>query len=522
MTNSIKQSGAEQDRVYIFDTTLRDGEQSPGASMTLEEKLQIAELLDAMGVDVIEAGFPIASNGDFESVSEVAKLMKNAQVCGLARAGAKDIDRAADAVKHAKNPRIHTFISTSPVHMKHKLQMEPDEVMEAIAFSVSHARNHVENVEWSPEDATRTDRDFLCATVETAIKAGATTINIPDTVGYTVPQEYFEIITMLRERVPNIDKAIISTHCHNDLGLAVANSLAGVQAGARQVECTINGLGERAGNAALEEIVMALNVRNDAMPQWTNIETTSLARASKLVSSVTAFPVQYNKAIVGQNAFAHESGIHQDGMLKNNQTYEIMTPESVGISQTSLVMGKHSGRHAFREKIKALGYELGDNQLQEAFTRFKDLADRKKHVFDDDIVALVDDEVAKGADRVKLVSLRVIAGSEGPQQAMLKLEIDGKETEIDSTGDGPVDATFNAINALFPHEANLQLYQVHAVTEGTDAQAEVSVRLEEKGKTVTGRAADTDTMVASARAYVSALNKLLIKREKQAPDSLTA
>ena len=522
MTNSIKQSGAEQDRVYIFDTTLRDGEQSPGASMTLEEKLQIAELLDAMGVDVIEAGFPIASNGDFESVSEVAKLMKNAQVCGLARAGAKDIDRAADAVKHAKNPRIHTFISTSPVHMKHKLQMEPDEVMEAIAFSVNHARNHVENVEWSPEDATRTDRDFLCATVETAIKAGATTINIPDTVGYTVPKEYFEIITMLRERVPNIDKAIISTHCHNDLGLAVANSLSGVQAGARQVECTINGLGERAGNAALEEIVMALNVRNDAMPQWTNIETTSLARASKLVSSVTAFPVQYNKAIVGQNAFAHESGIHQDGMLKNNQTYEIMTPESVGISQTSLVMGKHSGRHAFREKIKALGYELGDNQLQEAFTRFKDLADRKKHVFDDDIVALVDDEVAKGADRVKLVSLRVIAGSEGPQQAMLKLEIDGKETEIDSTGDGPVDATFNAINALFPHEANLQLYQVHAVTEGTDAQAEVSVRLEEKGKTVTGRAADTDTMVASARAYVSALNKLLIKREKQAPDSLTA
>ena len=522
MTDSIKQSGAEADRIYIFDTTLRDGEQSPGASMTLEEKLQIAEMLDAMGVDVIEAGFPIASNGDFESVSEVAKLMKNAQVCGLARAGAKDIDRAADAVKHAQNPRIHTFISTSPVHMKHKLQMEPDEVMEAIAFSVSHARNHVENVEWSPEDATRTDRDFLCATVETAIKAGATTINIPDTVGYTVPQEYFEIISMLRERVPNIDKAIISTHCHNDLGLAVANSLSGVQAGARQVECTINGLGERAGNAALEEIVMALNVRNDAMPQWTNIETTMLARASKLVSSVTAFPVQYNKAIVGQNAFAHESGIHQDGMLKNNQTYEIMTPESVGISQTSLVMGKHSGRHAFREKIKALGYDLGDNQMQEAFTRFKDLADRKKHVFDDDIIALVDDEVAKGADRVKLLSLRVIAGSEGPQKATLKLEIDGKETEIDSTGDGPVDATFNAINALFPHEANLQLYQVHAVTEGTDAQAEVSVRLEEKGKTVTGRAADTDTMVASARAYVSALNKLLIKREKQAPDSLTA
>ena len=522
MTDSTKQNGATSDRVYIFDTTLRDGEQSPGASMTLEEKLQIAELLDIMGVDIIEAGFPIASNGDFESVTEVAKLVKNAQVCGLARAGAKDIDRAGDAVKHAQNPRIHTFISTSPVHMKHKLQMQPEDVMEAVAFSVGHARQYTDNVEWSPEDATRTDRDFLCATVETAIKAGATTINIPDTVGYTMPQEYFDIITMLRERVPNIDKAIISTHCHNDLGLAVGNSLAGVQAGARQVECTINGLGERAGNAALEEIVMALNVRNDLMPQWTGIETTMLSRASRLVSSVTAFPVQYNKAIVGQNAFAQESGIHQDGMLKNNQTYEIMTPESVGISETSLVMGKHSGRHAFREKIKALGYELGDNQMQEAFVRFKDLADRKKHVFDDDIVALVDDEVAKGADRIKLVSLRVVAGSEGPQQAMLKLDIDGVETEIESTGDGPVDATFNAIKALFPHEAVLQLYQVHAVTEGTDAQAEVSVRLEEAGKTVTGRAADTDTLVASARAYLSALNKLLIKREKQAPDSMTA
>ena len=394
--------------------------------------------------------------------------------------------------------------------------------MEAVAFSVEHARNYTDNVEWSPEDATRTDRDYLCAVVETAIKAGATTINIPDTVGYTMPQEYVETITMLRNRVPNIDKAIISTHCHNDLGLAVANSLAGVQAGARQIECTINGIGERAGNAALEEIVMALNVRADLMPQWTGIETTMLARASKLVSAVTAFPVQYNKAIVGQNAFAHESGIHQDGMLKNNQTYEIMTPESVGISQTSLVMGKHSGRHAFREKIKTLGYELGDNQLQEAFTRFKDLADRKKHVFDDDIVALVDDEVAKGVDTIKLSFLSVIAGSEGPQTAKLGLDIDGQASQVESTGDGPVDAIFNAIKALFPHEAVLQLYQVHAVTEGTDAQAEVSVRLEENGKTVTGRGADTDTMVASARAYISALNKLLVKREKQAPDTMLA
>ena len=522
MTQKQQHNGSKNDRVYIFDTTLRDGEQSPGASMTLEEKLQVAELLDAMGVDIIEAGFPIASNGDFESVTEVAKLVKNAQVCGLARAGAKDIDRAGEALKHAKNPRIHTFISTSPVHMKHKLQMSPEDVMEAVAFSVSHARKYTDNVEWSPEDATRTDRDYVCAVVETAIKAGATTVNIPDTVGYTMPQEYVETITMLRNRVPNIDKAIISTHCHNDLGLAVANSLAGVQAGARQIECTINGIGERAGNAALEEIVMALNVRADLMPQWTGIETTMLARASKLVSAVTAFPVQYNKAIVGQNAFAHESGIHQDGMLKNNQTYEIMTPESVGISQTSLVMGKHSGRHAFREKIKTLGYELGDNQLQEAFTRFKDLADRKKHVFDDDIVALVDDEVAKGIDTIKLSFLTVIAGSEGPQTAKLGLDIDGHASQVESTGDGPVDAIFNAIKALFPHEAVLQLYQVHAVTEGTDAQAEVSVRLEENGKTVTGRGADTDTMVASARAYISALNKLLVKREKQAPGTMSA
>ena len=522
MTQKQQHNGSKNDRVYIFDTTLRDGEQSPGASMTLEEKLQVAELLDTMGVDIIEAGFPIASNGDFESVTEVAKLVKNAQVCGLARAGAKDIDRAGEALKHAKNPRIHTFISTSPVHMKHKLQMSPEDVMEAVAFSVSHARKYTDNVEWSPEDATRTDRDYLCAVVETAIKAGATTVNIPDTVGYTMPQEYVETITMLRNRVPNIDKAIISTHCHNDLGLAVANYLAGVQAGARQIECTINGIGERAGNAALEEIVMVLNVRADLMPQWTGIETTMLARASKLVSAVTAFPVQYNKAIVGQNAFAHESGIHQDGMLKNNQTYEIMTPESVGISQTSLVMGKHSGRHAFREKIKTLVYELGDNQLQEAFTRFKDLADRKKHVFDDDIVALVDDEVAKGIDTIKLSFLTVIAGSEGPQTAKLGLDIDGHASQVESTGDGPVDAIFNAIKALFPHEAVLQLYQVHAVTEGTDAQAEVSVRLEENGKTVTGRGADTDTMVASARAYISALNKLLVKREKQAPGTMSA
>src|SRR6056300_1299397 len=428
--------------IKIFDTTLRDGEQSPGASMSLSEKIQIAEIFDTMGIDIIEAGFPIASEGDFESVSEVSKVVKNVQVCGLARAGDKDVDRAGAAVKHAVNPRIHTFIATSPIHMKFKLQMDEDQVIDAIHRSVSRARNLVEDVQWSAEDATRTDRDFLFKCVETAISSGASTINIPDTVGYTTPEEYFEIIDSLINNVPSADKVTFSTHCHNDLGLAVANSLSGVRAGARQIECTMNGIGERGGNAALEELVMSMKVRKDILNYESKVDTTLFTRASRLVSSVTSFPVQDNKAIVGKNAFAHESGIHQDGMLKNNQTYEIMTPESVGISQTSLVMGKHSGRHAFREKIKALGYELGDNQIQEAFTRFKDLADRKKHVFDDDIIALVDDEVAKGADHIKFVSLRVMAGSEGPPQAILKLDIDGGEVEIESTGDGPVDATF--------------------------------------------------------------------------------
>ncbi|MGE0613447.1 MAG: 2-isopropylmalate synthase [Hyphomicrobiales bacterium] len=510
------------DRVFIFDTTLRDGEQSPGASMTHEEKLQVAEVLDEMGVDIIEAGFPIASNGDFQAVSEISKIVRNAVVCGLSRAGFKDIDRAGEALKQAKRPRIHTFISTSPVHMKYKLQMEPEAVLEAVTKSVQRARQYTDNVEWSAEDATRTEHDFLCRCVEAAIKAGATTINIPDTVGYTVPDEYYALIAMLREKVPGADGVIFSTHCHNDLGMAVANSLAGVRAGARQVECTINGIGERAGNAALEEIVMAINTRGDALPYTTGIDATMITRASKLVSAVTAFPVQYNKAIVGKNAFAHESGIHQDGMLKHTQTYEIMTPESVGLKESSLIMGKHSGRHAFRTKLKELGYELGENAFEDAFVRFKDLADRKKHVFDEDIEALVDNEVATASDRIKVVALTVIAGTGGPQKATITLEVDGKHQTREATGDGPVDATFNAIKAIVPHEARLPLYQVHAVTEGTDAQAEVSVRLEENGKTVTGRGADTDTMVASARAYVSALNKLMTKREKTAPEKMMA
>jgi 2-isopropylmalate synthase len=504
------------DRVVIFDTTLRDGEQCPGATMTFEEKLEVADFLDQMGVDVIEAGFPIASEGDFEAVSAIAKRVKRATVAGLARAGEKDIDRAGDAVKHARRGRIHTFVSTSPVHMKFKLQKTPEQVLEMVAKQCARARQWVEDVEWSAEDATRTEHDFLCRCVETAIRHGATTINIPDTVGYTVPEEYYALIAMLRDRVPNIDKAILSTHCHNDLGLAVANSLAGVKAGARQIECTINGIGERAGNAALEEVVMAMRTRHDVLPFRTGVDATMLTRGSKLVSAVTNFPVQYNKAIVGRNAFAHESGIHQDGMLKNQNTYEIMTPESVGVGKTSLVMGKHSGRNAFRQKLKELGYELGDNQLEDAFNRFKALADRKKHVYDEDIEALVDDNVAHAHDRMKVVALTVIAGTMGPQSATLTLSIDGQQQTVQSTGNGPVDATFNAIKALVPHEAKLLLYQVHAVTEGTDAQAEVSVRLEEDGRTVTGRGADTDTMVASAKAYVAALSKLMVKRQKTA------
>ncbi len=510
--NSLRRN--DQDRIVIFDTTLRDGEQSPGASMTLDEKLQVAEVLDTMGVDIIEAGFPIASRGDFEAVSEIAKLVTKSVVCGLSRAQFGDIDRAGEALKPAKRSRIHTFISTSPLHMKYKLQMEPEEVLEAVTASVTRARQYTDDVEWSAEDATRTDHDFLCRTVEAAIKAGATTINIPDTVGYTIPEEYFELISMLIETVPGASDVIFSTHCHNDLGLAVANSLAGVRAGARQIECTINGMGERAGNAALEEVVMGMNTRNDVMAYWSDVDPTMITKASRLVSAVSGFPVQYNKAIVGQNAFAHESGIHQDGMLKNNQTYEIMTPESVGLRASSLVMGKHSGRHAFKEKLKDLGYELGDNAFEEAFQRFKDLADKKKHVFDEDLVALVDDEVASKNARIRLVALSVIAGTSGPQKATVTLEVDGVEQSRDAAGDGPVDATFNAIRAIVPHEARLPLYQVMAVTEGTDAQAEVMVRLEQDGLTATGRSADTDTMVASARAYISALNGLIARREK--------
>ncbi|MCL4116478.1 UNVERIFIED_CONTAM: hypothetical protein GTU68_046055 [Idotea baltica] len=472
-----------------------------------------------MGVDIIEAGFPIASEGDFKAVSEIAQRSQNSVICGLSRAVYKDIDRCWEAVKHAAQPRIHTFIGTSPQHRAIP-DLTKDQMIERIHDTVSHARNLCDNIQWSPMDATRTEDDYLCQTVETAIKAGATTINIPDTVGYTAPRESADIIRMLLERVPGADEIIFATHCHNDLGMATANSLAAVEGGARQIECTINGLGERAGNTALEEVVMALRVRNDIMPYQTRIDTTKIMNLSRRVATVSGFQVQYNKAIVGKNAFAHESGIHQDGMLKSADTFEIMRPEDVGLSETNIVMGKHSGRAALRSKLADLGYELADNQLKDVFVRFKELADRKKEVYDEDLLALVNDEGTNAAnDHIQVKSLQVVCGTSGPQTADLTLKIGDGEKQVQATGDGPVDATFNAVKELFPHAAHLQLYQVHAVTEGTDAQATVTVRMEEDGKIVTGQSADTDTVVASAKAYVNALNKLLVRREKSAPES---
>jgi 2-isopropylmalate synthase len=511
-----------EDRVIIFDTTLRDGEQSPGFSMNLDEKLRMAEALAELGADVLEAGFPIASQGDFESVQAIAQKFAadGPVVCGLSRAAPADILRAAEAVKPAARKRIHTFISTSPLHMRVKLRMSPEEVLEAVHASVTLARNHAEDVEWSAEDGSRTERDFLCRAVETAIRAGATTINIPDTVGYAVPEDMFAIFAMLRERVPGADGVVFSTHNHNDLGLAVANTLAAIRAGARQVECTINGIGERAGNASLEEIAMAIRVRHDAVGQKTGVNTPNILRTSKLLAAITGFDVQPNKAIVGRNAFAHESGIHQDGVLKDAATYEIMTPESVGWAKNALVLGKHSGRAAFRDRLKSLGYELGENALNDAFRRFKDLADRKKVVYDEDIEALVDEQISTANDRIKLVGLTVATGMATRPAASISLEVDGERREGAAAGDGAVDATFNALRSAYPHEVTLKLYAVQSVTGGTDAQARVTVRLEEAGKMVDGQGSDTDTIVASARAYVHALNKLMAKRERTAPPEL--
>jgi 2-isopropylmalate synthase len=499
---------SSNDRVIIFDTTLRDGEQSPGASMTGEEKLRIAKALERLKVDVIEAGFAIASPGDFAAVKAIADTIKDSTVCSLSRALDADIDRAAEALKGANSGRIHTFIATSPIHMQHKLRMQPDQVVDQAVHAVKRARNLCADVEFSCEDAGRSEIDFLCRIIEAAIDAGARTINIPDTVGYAIPHQYADTIRQLLNRIPNADKAVFSVHCHNDLGLAVANSLAAVVAGARQVECTINGLGERAGNAALEEIVMAIKTREDLLGVHTRIDTPHILSTSRLVSGITGFPVQPNKAIVGANAFAHESGIHQDGVLKHRETYEIMSAEAVGWNANKMVMGKHSGRAAFRARLEELGIVLaGEGELNAAFTRFKDLADKKHEIFDEDLQALVSDSLsAEAPEHFKLVTLEVASKTGEVPQAQLVLSVDGREQAASAQGSGPVDATFKAIESIAASDASLLLYSVNAITKGTDSQGEVTVRLEKGGRIVNGNGADTDILVASAKAYINALN----------------
>jgi 2-isopropylmalate synthase len=501
-------SMSSTDRVIIFDTTLRDGEQSPGASMTGEEKLRIAKALERLRVDVIEAGFAIASPGDFAAVKAIADSIKDSTVCSLSRALDADIDRAAEALRGANSGRIHTFIATSPIHMQHKLRMQPDQVVEQAVHAIKRARNLCSDVEFSCEDAGRSELDFLCRIVEAAIEAGARTINIPDTVGYAIPHQYAETIRQLLNRVPNADKAVFSVHCHNDLGLAVANSLAAVVAGARQVECTINGLGERAGNAALEEIVMAIKTREDLLGVHTRIDTPHILSTSRMVSGITGFPVQPNKAIVGANAFAHESGIHQDGVLKHRETYEIMSAQSVGWHTNKLSLGKLSGRNAFRSRLDELGIVLaGETELNAAFARFKDLADKKHEIFDEDLQALVSDTLAEEApEHFKLITLDVASRTGEVPQAKLVVSVDGVEQHAEAQGSGPVDATFKAIESIACSAASLQLYSVNAITQGTDSQGEVTVRLEKGGRIVNGNGADTDILVASAKAYINALN----------------
>ncbi|MGB0466120.1 MAG: 2-isopropylmalate synthase [Pontibacterium sp.] len=510
---------SDNNRVIIFDTTLRDGEQSPGASMTKAEKLRIARQLEKMRVDVIEAGFAIASPGDFESVKSIADTIKDSTVCSLSRALDADIDRAGEALANANSGRIHTFIATSPIHMKYKLQMNPDQVVEQAVYAVKRARNLIDDVEFSLEDASRSELDFMCRIIEQVIDAGARTINIPDTVGYAVPEEFGHTIGQLIARIPNADKAIFSVHCHNDLGLAVANSLAAVQAGARQVECTINGLGERAGNASLEEIVMAIRTRQDRLGVTTGLDTTQIVPASRLVSSVTGFPVQPNKAIVGANAFAHESGIHQDGMLKHRETYEIMTAQDVGWQANRMVLGKHSGRAAFRSRMEELGTTFAsDAELNETFARFKDLADKKHEIFDEDLVALVSDTRASApSENIRLSSLSVTSQTGEVPVANVVLIIGDEEHQAEAEGSGPVDAAFKAIETIVNSGAGLQIYSVNAITEGTDSQGEVTVRLESAGRIVNGLGADTDIIIASAKAYVHALNLLDANIQKAHP-----
>ena len=499
------------EKIVIFDTTLRDGEQAPGATMNLDEKLAIAKLLEKMKVDVIEAGFPAASEGDFEAVSRIASTIKNSTICGLARAVKNDIERVGEALKFSEQGRIHTFISTSPIHMKYQIKKDEKQVLEAIKETVSLARNLCADVEWSGMDATRSDHNFLFQAIETAIKAGAKTVNIPDTVGYTTPNEYYNLITKIKNNVSNIDKATISVHCHNDLGLAVANSLSAICAGARQIECTINGIGERAGNAALEEIVMAIKTRSDFYNFYSDIDATLISRASKLVSGSTGFVVQPNKAIVGANAFSHESGIHQDGMLKNRNTYEIMSPESIGLEKSSLILGKHSGRAAFKDKLINLGYDLGSNALEDAFAKFKDLADRKKEIVDEDIIALIDSESINNKAKYQLSTFSINSNKEC-SEVNLTINVDNKEVVTKAvSSNGPVDAIFKAIQSLIPHDSTLELYQINAVTGGTDSQATATVRLKNKNKTTTCSVSNSNVLLASALSYINCLNTIFKK-----------
>src|SRR3954454_8791908 len=510
----------KKEKLIIFDTTMRDGEQSPGASMTKEEKLRIARHLERMRVDIIEAGFPAASDGDFESVKAVAAAVRESTVCGLARANEKDVRRCGEAVRGAKSPRVHTFIATSPIHMEKKLRMEPSQVIDQAVRAIKWAREYTDNIEFSPEDAGRSDIDFLCRILEQVIKAGATTINVPDTVGYTLPEMFGGLIRTLRERIPNSDKVVWSVHCHNDLGLAVANSLAAVMNGARQVECTINGLGERAGNASLEEIVMAVRTRQDVFPCETRIDASQIVPASRLVAGITGFPVQPNKAIVGANAFAHESGIHQDGVLKSRETYEIMRAQVVGWTNNRLTLGKLSGRNAFKTRLHEIGIELASEEaLNTAFKRFKDLADKKREIFDEDLQALITEENLDQVEneRFHLVSLTAHSETGELPFAKIVLSDNGREKPSEAQGSGPVDASFKAIENLVTSGAELLLYSVNNITSGTDSQGEVTVRLAKTGRIVNGQGADTDIVVASAKAYINALNKLHSSLERLNP-----
>lgn len=511
-----------QDKLIIFDTTLRDGEQSPGASMTKDEKVHIAKALERMKVDIIEAGFPIASEGDFEAVQAVAEVIKDSTVCGLSRALARDISRAGEALKKANSSRIHTFIATSPIHMEMKLRMQPDEVLKQAVDAVKLARQFTGDVEFSPEDAGRSEIDFLCRIIEAVIDAGATTINIPDTVGYNLPNQFGDLIKNLIHRIPNSDKAVFSVHCHNDLGLAVANSLLAVQNGARQVECTINGLGERAGNASLEEIVMAVRTRQDVFSCDTTLDTTQIMSCSRLVSSVTGFPVQPNKAIVGANAFAHESGIHQDGVLKNRETYEIMLAEDVGWNEKQIVLGKHSGRNALRTRLTELGITLeSEEDLNTVFTRFKELADKKHEIFDEDLQALMaDSSWSADNEQFKLISLKVCSETGETPHAEVVVQVNGEEKAAEHSGSGPVDAAFKAIEKIVHSDAELKLYSVNNITSGTDSQGEVSVRLSKEDKIVNGQGADTDIVIASAKAYINALNRIVVSESERAHPQL--